>query len=212
MSKRTCYIFAAGERTSCAIQPTSEDYIIAADGGYDYLLSLGLHADCLIGDLDSLHCSDPIEHCIRHPKKKDDTDLMLAVKYGLEKGYTTFAIYGGLGGRLDHTLGNIQTLTYLSQHGACGTLYGENHTIQVITNDAITFDSSAPENKPNTICSIFSLSNCCESVTIRGMEYEAEGVTLTNSFPLGISNTFLGKNAYIEVKNGTLAILAYQPS
>ena len=38
---------------------------------------------------------------------------------------------------------------------------------------------------------------------LSGLKYEFEG-TLTPSFPLGVSNEFIGKNAWVEVKNGLL--------
>lgn len=209
MSTKICYIFAAGEHTPCHIQLAPDDLVIAADGGFDYLQELGLRADYVIGDFDSVTSSDIPADCLHYPRKKDDTDLMLAVKLGLEKNYREFVIYGGLGGRLDHTLGNIQILTYLSRHNAHGTLHGDSYTMQVVTDGSLSFSKDARENKEGNICSVFSLSDISVNVTIQGFEYEVEGVTLTNSFPLGISNTFLGKKSFISVQKGTLCILAY---
>lgn len=57
--------------------------------------------------------------------------MMLAARLGLEKGYTNFEIYGGLGGRLDHTLANIQTLTFLNRHNAVGTLIGDGYALKL---------------------------------------------------------------------------------
>ncbi|MGM9605444.1 MAG: thiamine diphosphokinase, partial [Faecousia sp.] len=44
-------------------------------------------------------------------------------------------------------------------------------------------------------------------VTIRGLYYEAEHITLTSFFPLGVSNHFTGKEAAVTVKNGTILAL-----
>lgn len=209
METSICYIFGAGEQTSCNISLSPQDLVIAADGGFDYLESIGLHADYVLGDFDSVQSYYLPSDSIRYPAKKDDTDLMLAVKLGLEKGYTQFVIYGGLGGRLDHTLGNIQVLTYLSRNGAHGILYGEDYTVQVITNGSLSFAKDTPENTAGNLCSIFSLSDESHNVTIQGFEYEIEGTTLTNGFPLGISNTFTGKKSYISVQKGSLAVVAY---
>ena len=54
MDNGTCYIFGAGEKTSCTIDLESKDLVIAADGGYDYLVDLGLRADVVLGDFDSV--------------------------------------------------------------------------------------------------------------------------------------------------------------
>lgn len=204
-----CYIFGAGEQTPCNIKPTSSDLVIAADGGFDYLQSLGLCADYVLGDFDSVISTDLPPDCIQYPRKKDDTDLLLAAKLGLEKGYTEFVIYGCLGGRIDHTLGNIQVLSFLAKQGAHGTLAGDEFTIRTIMNDTLSFSKELPENTAGNICSVFSLSDKSLNVSIKGLEYEVENITLTNSFPLGISNTFIGKNASISVESGTLAVISY---
>lgn len=209
MDSRICYIFGAGERTLCDIDLTPEDLVIAADGGFDYLESIGLRADYVLGDFDSVESYDLPSDCIRYPREKDDTDLMLAARLGLEKGYTEFRIYGGLGGRLDHTLGNIQILTYLSRNNAGGTLVGKDYSLRVVSDSSISFGKDLPENETGTICSIFSLSDVSVNVTIQGFQYEVEGITLTNSFPLGISNEFTGRKAYVSVQKGTLAVLWY---
>lgn len=209
METSICYIFGAGEQTSCHIELSKQDLVIAADGGFDYLEALGLRADYVLGDFDSVISYDLPSDCIRYPRKKDDTDLMLAAKLGLEKGYKEFIIYGGLGGRLDHTLGNIQVLTYLARNGAHGLLQGQDYAIQVVTDGSIHFPKDSAENTAGNICSVFSLSDECTNVTIQGFEYETEGITLTNAFPLGISNTFTGKKAFVSVQKGTLAVLYY---
>lgn len=211
MDTKICYLFGAGEQSPCHIELEKDDLVIAADGGFDFLENLGLRADYVLGDFDSVESTHLPSDCIRYPKKKDDTDMMLAARLGLEKGYTTFEIYGGLGGRLDHTLGNIQVLTYLSKHGATGTLIGNGYAIKVVTDGVVTFGKDLPENRAGNTCSVFSLSDTSSNVTIQGFEYEVEGATLTNSFPLGISNEFTGRKGSISVSDGTLAILWNRP-
>ena len=212
MESKICYIFGAGEQTLCNIELSPEDLVIAADGGFDYLLSIGLRADYVIGDFDSVLSYALPSDSIRYPKEKDDTDMMLAVKLGLEKGYHEFIIYGGLGGRLDHTLANIQVLTYLSRNGALGTLYSNDYALRVVTDGTISFGKDAPENTLGNTISIFSLSDVSVNVTLVGFKYEIEDENLTNAFPLGISNEFTGKKAYVNVKKGTVAVLWYLPS
>lgn len=206
MDNGTCYIFGAGEKTSCTIDLESKDLVIAADGGYDYLVDLGLRADVVLGDFDSVTSPELWEDSIcekyTYPPEKDDTDMMLAIKLGLSRGYLDFAIYGGLGGRLDHTIANIQALTYLAKEGAAGILYGESYALTVISNGSFTI----PKDATGTV-SVFSLSDRSENVTIKGLQYEIDGAVLTNSFPLGVSNETTGKKGVIHVTFGTLLIL-----
>lgn len=212
MDTKVCYLFGAGEQSPCHIELGKDDLVIAVDGGFNYLEKIGLRADYVLGDFDSVSVSSHLpSDCIRHPKEKDDTDMMLAARLGLEKGYTNFEIYGGLGGRLDHTLANIQTLTFLNRHNAVGTLIGDGYALKVVTNGVISFGKDLPENTAGNTCSVFSLSDVSTNVTIQGFHYEVEGATLTNSFPLGVSNEFTGRKGSISVSNGTLAVLWNRP-
>ena len=92
----TCYIFGAGDFTPCTIDLTSKDLVIAADGGYDSIILLGLRADVVLGDFDSVTSPDLWDDAIceklTYPPEKDDTDMMLAIKLGLSRGYRECAI------------------------------------------------------------------------------------------------------------------------
>lgn len=63
---------------------------------------------------------------------------MLAIKYGLKEGYRTFHLYGGTGGRPDHTLANLQALGFLAQAGATGYLYGKSYLFTALRNGSLT--------------------------------------------------------------------------
>lgn len=206
MDTPVCYIFGAGEFSTCNISLMDEDLVIAADGGYDHLLQIGLRADIALGDFDSVQSLEIWEDTIcekyTYPPEKDDTDMMLAIKLGLSKGYHMFEIYGGLGGRLDHSIANIQALSYLAAEGAQGVLHHDQYELTVIQNSGFTI----PKDFSGYV-SIFSLSDKSQNVTIKGLKYEIEGSTLTNRFPLGISNESIGKKGSISVENGTLLIL-----
>ncbi len=201
-----CYIFGAGEFTPCEITLTDEDIVIAADGGYDHLIQMGLRADVALGDFDSVTSyelwEDNICEKYTYPPEKDDTDMMLAIKLGLSKGYRVFAIYGGLGGRLDHTLANTQALSFLAKEGARAILYHEDYAVTVIYNSSFTL----PKDTTGYV-SVFSLSDQSENVTIKGLKYEIEGASLNRSNPIGVSNEAIGKKGIISVEHGTLLIL-----
>ena len=131
--QKTCVIVGAGSFDGMSILPEQDDLIIAADGGYAYLKQMEIEPDVLLGDFDSLEIVPEHRHLIRHSPIKDDTDMALAAAYAREQGCSRFLIYGGLGGRLDHTIANLQLLTGLSRNGAEVYLIGEGVIITAIS-------------------------------------------------------------------------------
>ena len=85
-----CVIFCAGGFDGL-IEPINEsDFVIAADGGFVHVQRLGLMPQLILGDFDSLGYTP--EGAQVFPVEKDDTDAMLAVRVGLEKGYREFLL------------------------------------------------------------------------------------------------------------------------
>lgn len=196
-----CYIFGAMSVNRFNFKITDYDLVIAADSGIINTDKFNIEADYIIGDFDSLGYTPSKNNTIIHPVEKDDTDTMLAVKLGLEKGYKNFRIFGGLGGRLDHTYANIQTASYVAENGGRAIFYGDNENLTVIKNSKITFDKNCKGN-----ISIFALEDC-KKVNINGLYYELENGYLTPDFPLGTSNKFNNQDATISVKKGKLLII-----
>lgn len=207
-----CYVVAS-MKTEYLIDKKKDDFVIAADGGYAQ--EFGCRPDAVIGDFDSLGYVPDEEEVQVYPKRKDDTDMMLAVKLGLENGYREFVLLGGIGGRFDHTMANVQTLAYLLAHDAKAVLKDAKRDIYMIgageknaANNAwacvgeITFPAHT-----KGIFSVFSYGETAEQVTIRGAEYELEEATLTDCFPLGVSNSFADKEVTISVGAGRLLIV-----
>ena len=195
-----CVIFCAGEFDGL-VQPIDQtDLVIAADGGLHHVGSLGITPDIILGDFDSLGYV-PTGSTV-FPVEKDDTDAMLAVREGLNRGYRDFLLYGGMDGpRLDHTIANLQTLCYLAAHDARGSLVGMDFTATVIKDEKVEFSPDCAG-----IFSIFCFgSDAC--VTIRGAKYNTEHTVLTAAFPLGVSNHFVGEPAQITAHSGTVVVL-----
>jgi len=202
MNKR-CYIVGAGDFNDSEL-PAENDYIIAANGGYTALKLRGVSPDLVVGDFDSVKETPDHPNIIRSSTEKDDTDMMLAVRQGLKHGYNIFIINGGLGGRLDQTLANIQILTFIAERKARGILLGQNLCVTAIMNGELIF--SRDIIKGNTI-SIFSAGGKAEGVTLRGLKYSLDKATLSSDFPLGVSNEFTDADAKVSVDNGTLIIM-----
>lgn len=189
--------------------PDSDCLYVACDGGYRYFLDNGIEPDILVGDFDTLD-----QKLIQSPKItiklnpiKDDTDSFYIVKTLLDQGYQEFHFYGCYGGKLDHTLANIQILSYLKDKQAKGYLYSEDNS-QVLfmldSNEYVTFRKEAKGK-----LSVFSYSPICEGVCESNLKYTLENATLDYSVALGISNEFINTDSrpVIRLKSGRLLLI-----
>ena len=197
-----CYIVGAGDCDSLLIDKKDKDVIIAADGGLKHLDKFGICPDIIIGDFDSFGSVPDGDNVIRLKPEKDVTDLHAAVETGLKKGCSRFEIFGATGGRLDHTLANIQLAVSLAEKNIPHIIRGNGFSICAIKNEKIEFSSDM-----QGYISVFSHSDNCIGVSIKGLKYELDGASLSNNFALGVSNEFIGKNSVISVDNGTLVII-----
>lgn len=200
---KSCFIFGAGDKTPLYNPLSGNDIVIAADGGLSYLKELEISPDYVIGDFDSLGEIPDFdrEKMKILPCEKDTTDTHEAIMAGIDMGCKSFHIYGGTGGRLDHTLANIQLLTDLSKKGYKAFLYGEGYGIT-----ALTEGKTELEGEKGSYISVFSASDISGGVTLKNLKYPLTDGELRNTFPLGVSNEFIGETAEISVKKGTLLI------
>ena len=225
MGGKRCVLVCAGgynpgDLAACGIRP-QEDHIVAVDGGLRRLLGEGFTPSLILGDFDSLDERDRAylerteretpDKVIRFPVRKDETDTQAAVRIGLERGFRDFILLGAMGGRLDHTMANIQTLLWLRRHGGTGRMKYGDTTVTVI--EAERFE--LPEGFDGTV-SLFALSDRLEGVTIRGLKYELTDVVITNDDIIGTSNETLcggpggGRRGVIEVRSGAALIVLTQ--
>ncbi len=201
MSRR-CVILAGGEIGSELQGIQENDYLICADRGYLAAERAGAEPDMVIGDFDSLGYVPRCGNLKIYPSGKDDTDTMLAVKHALSIGADEIHIYGALGGRIDHTLANIQTLAYIAQNGGEGMLIGENERLSLQTAGTV----KRYRRRYGWYFSIFAFSERCEGVSLTGTEYPLENALLENSFPLGVSNHITGEYAELSVGRGCIFV------
>lgn len=200
MNIKKCYLFGAGPLYD-KISLGADDYVIAVDGGFESLKKEGFEADMVVGDFDSAKTIPDHPNVVVLKKDKDETDMFFAIEIGLKQGFDEFYIYGGTGGRLDHTLANIQCLAYIASKGKRGFLVDEKNTITAVKNGKISFSE-----KSSGRVSVFSNSQKSTGVFITGMKYPLTNATVTSEFPIGISNELTLSQNEISVKDGTLII------
>ena len=180
------------------------DFLVAVDGGLHHLLQLGLTPQLLIGDLDSV-TSEDLDSCmlwgveiLRFPPEKDQTDLELAVLEVLQRGFTDIIITCAIGGRLDHTLGNLALLALPELKGAHArisqgttTIYFVNEHINLLTN-------------PGDLISVLPWGETVHNINTIGLQYALTDATLYPWKSRGLSNVATANQVSVTVKSGQL--------
>ena len=197
---QSCWIFGGAPFCGSVALP-DDAYIIAADSGYNTVKKLGFTPNLTLGDFDSLKEKPVCGEIMTVAAEKDDTDTMLAVKTAIDRGFNDISIVGAIGGRLDHTFANIQTLAYILQHGGFGRLIGENDTAELLNVGEYSY-----ERKDGMYISLFAYGEAAV-LTSRGTKYDLTEHILDNTFPLGVSNEILDDKCRISVHKGQLLVI-----
>lgn len=198
------WVIFCWSRSDRAPELAPDDVIVCADSGLEYATRCGISPQIVVGDFDSYQGELPCDaQIIRLPAEKDDTDAMFAVRMGLERGVRRFLIAGGIGGRLDHTLGAVQTLNYLVSHGAEATMSDGYQSVEVLQGPA----EREYVRDCSEYLSLIALSPTVEGVTLEGMKYGLIDATLSFDYPLGVSNEIVAPVARISLREGRVAVL-----
>ena len=209
-----CVIFTAGDQHGIEkheIGLRHDDFVICCDAGYRLAQRLGVRPDLLLGDFDSYTGALPEDIPVqRYIRDKDDTDTVIAVRYALEHGYDSILLVAATGGRLDHLLGNLQILAFISEKapGTAAEILGSHERVWLLDGGSLSI-----QGKPESTFSVLCHSDRAEGVTIRGARFGLENAVMTNRFPLGISNR-IGEEriATISVEKGILFVIYPLPS
>lgn len=203
--KNRCVIIAGGDCEPSLLESIcSTDFVIAADSGLIHCKSNNITPDLIVGDFDSYFDELPqgIE-TVKLPTHKDDTDLMFALRCGVERGFSDFVIFGGYGSRPDQSFAMYSTLLWLvnSKENVSAAAFCNGFEAYVIKNSAMFVKAD-----PDRYLSVFSVDGDAYGVTISGAEYPLNNATLTEKFPIGVSNCAVNDTT-VSVENGTLLIM-----
>lgn len=204
--KTRCVIIGGGDCSASFLKENIEvenDYIICADSGYDYAVSADITPDLLIGDFDSISAVPNGLDIITLPVEKDVTDCVAAFDEGVKRGFKSFFIFGGTGGRFEHTFANISLIADASKSNLSIEMIDEKHIFRSITNSSIKID-----RKKNQQISVFAYGGRAFGVTLKGFHYPLWDYTLDPfNGALGTSNDIIDDFGEISVRSGTLIII-----
>jgi thiamine pyrophosphokinase len=181
-----------------------DDLLIAADGGLRHCQSLGLTPAVAIGDFDSIDTAQvqAVERAgvqvIRHPARKDQTDLELALLLAIERGARELLVLGALGQRWDQSLANLLLATHPGLAEAQLTLLDGTQRITAVRTRAII------HGEIGDTVSLIPLGGEATGVTTRGLEYGLQDGTLPIGSTLGVSNMLAARKAEVSVSRGVV--------
>ena len=184
------------------------DYIICSDGGANHTYKMNIVPDYIIGDLDSIE-----DNVIKYyksknvkfnkfPTKKDETDTELSIWLANKLNAKKIDLIGALGGRIDHTIANMNLLYYIRNKNIIPKMISEKEEVYIAIEEEIIIDG----NKGDTI-SIIPIKGDAKGITLKNLEYPLENGIMDFSRPLGISNIMTNSSCNIKVNEGSIIII-----
>lgn len=182
----------------------SAQYIIGVDRGAYWLIANSVIPNIAIGDFDSVSASEfqaiknKVKRVKEYPKKKNFTDMEFAVDHVISLHPKEVIIYGSIGSRLDHTMGNIHLLEMLNEKGV---IRDRNNEVRIISSRTIMKKDARYQ-----YVSLLSVTETVE-VTLSGFVYDVTRAIIRRGQTLGISNEIRGYEATIEVHQGKALVI-----
>lgn len=180
----------------------ADDFYICCDSGLKHREGLGIVPDLIVGDFDSYEDPHLETETITLPCEKDDTDTVFAVKEALARGFQEFLLVGVIGGRLDHTLGNVSLLLMLHSRGMAAVAVDDYSEMEIVSDRPVQIDDRY------AFFSLLNISGMAQGITIKDAKYPLENAEITCEYQYGISNEVLpGKTAEVSVQRGRLLLM-----
>ena len=180
----------------------ADDYVIYCDSGLKHIPGLQVQPSLIVGDFDSHENPGLDIETIVLPREKDDTDTVFAVKEALRRGFDHVLLLGGVGARLDHTLGNLSILLHLDALGKHGCIIDDYSELEIVS------------SQPVSVCdryaffSLLNITGCAKGITVTGAKYPLQDAEIPVTYQYGISNEVLpGETAVISVSDGKLLLV-----
>ena len=188
---------------------SDESFIIACDKGYEHLCELKIKADVIIGDFDSASKEVTEEKAhgaavIKLNPIKDDTDTEAALRYALEHTNGDIIILGALGGRIDHSLGNIALLGMGLKAGRKVYILDSLNRLQMLQGgQKLIINANEQYGK---YVSVFPYQSVASGVTMEGFKYPLRDAKIEGFNTLTVSNEIVDATASISIESGFLLV------
>ncbi len=190
------------------------DRVIAADGGLDHCVALGVWPHLVVGDLDSAS-PDLIDEAVRrgtavarHPRDKNHTDLELALQSAIEFGASSIEVLAVFGGRLDHALGNVAVVTAVKLRSVNVTVRDGAWTMTVLHGPGTEEFAVLP----GQVVSLLPRGADASGVSTSGLRWPLDRETLAVDEARGVSNSAVAAVVTVSIESGCLLVVCGPPS
>lgn len=183
------------------------DFIIAADKGSECLYKYNIIPDLLLGDFDSAkkEILDKMKlrakEVLEFPPEKDYTDTEIAIMEAIKRGAKKICLFGAIGSRVDHTLGNIGLLLTTKKRGAFLEIIDDNNRLYLGENRMTLFGKFG-EN-----ISFHALSDKVINFNIKGAKYNLDSYDMNLLDPRAICNEFIDTPIDISYDEGEVLVI-----
>lgn len=192
------------------IENISPDCIIGIDRGLEFCYRNQIVPQYILGDFDSIRPEvigwyrEQKEIPIREYKpEKDATDTRMGLELALKLGSDRIFLLGATGGRLDHYMGNLQSLVVPAMAGREAWILDEQNAMTVLSRSR-TIKKECAFGK---YISFFSMGDEVRGITLSGFKYPLKDYDMTNFDGVGVSNELAEDTALVDFRQGFLLMV-----
>jgi len=180
---------------------STADIVVCADGGANIARRLHIRPDVIVGDFDSM--APATKKFFREIPQlatpdQNSTDMEKALQYCVERRITSADVVGALGGRVDHTLGNL----------GCFKRFGRRLHLRFVDSFAELFlvqqSIRISVNRGDEL-SLIPLDRCT-GISTTNLKYSLHNDLLETGIRDGISNVATARTVGVRVRHGTLLV------
>jgi len=178
----------------------ANEFLIGVDSGLEYLANIDKKIDLAIGDFDSIDSlkyekiKSKCNKIITLSTEKKMTDLSFALDYIYNNmDYNSIEVYGGISGRVDHFLANINLIKKYNF-----TMRDDKHYIYMLSKGKYKI------NNYKKYISFFAIEDCY-NLSIRGFRFSLNNYYLSTNDSLCVSNEGEGE---IEFSKGKILVIS----
>lgn len=179
----------------------ANEFLVGVDSGLEYLSGIEKPIDLAVGDFDSIDeeafqtLKEKCRHIIKLDRDKTMTDLAFTLDYiYTNMDYNQIEIYGGISGRVDHFLANINLIKKYDF-----SMRDDKHYIYMLGKGRHKI------NNYKKYISFFAIEDCY-NLSIKGFKFSLNNYYLSTNDSLCVSNE--GESGEIEFTKGKILVIS----